>query len=378
MTKKEIKEKIKHLKNNIKIKKNKIQILSSHEKSIKIILNSVYGSMGATYSPYYDVDIAEAITISGQEVTKGAMKFVERYFNEHYSQPIDIEPVIIAGDTDSTYLNLNYLTEKVINGEKITLQNLPVVDKEIEKVRHVLNKWCENELSKNVFHAYKCDRLHFEREVISDISYFLRKKHYICHLIDIEGQTPEEGEDFKYKGLAIVKSTYPKFAKDIMHYIFEKTIKENLTEMEYLNYISEKYEEFKNLPIDDISIYQNVNTESPSKDFLISVKGDTYGAKSSLYYNQIIEKLHLEHKYDLIVKKSKVRIVSLNSANIYGLSTIAYPEIYPDEFNDIFTVNYRKQFDKIVLKPLDNFIECNNWSRWSPEMSEVEVNIMSL
>ena len=311
-------------------------------------------------------------------MTKGAVEFVEQYFNEHYSQPIDIEPVTVAGDTDSVYLNLRYLTEKVINGDKITLQNLPIVHKDVEKVRHALNNWCKNDLSKTIFHAYKNDRLVFEREIISDVSYFLKMKHYICHLIDIEGQTPEEGKDFKYKGLAIVRSTYPNFAKDIMHTVFEDTIKNGMTESDYINLMNEKYEEFKNLPMVDISTYQNVNTQSESEHFLSTNKGDTAGAKSVLIYNQLIERLKLKRKYDLVPIKMKVRIAFINPANSYGIDTIAFPDIWPEEFNELFTIDYRRQFEKIVVKPLDNFIECNKWCRWSPEMSESAINIMDL
>ena len=360
-----------------KIKKE-FQQCKSSQQVFKIILNSTYGTLGTPYSPYYDVDVAEAVTITGQSVTKGAVAYLEEYFHKKYNHPIE-EPLVAAGDTDSCYLNIKYLTTYVLGeGRRITLQDVPKINKELEVVRKEINKWCKK-ISKEEFYGYKTDRLLFEREIICDVAYFFAKKNYFCHLLDVDGYTPEEGKDFKYKGIALVRSTYPEWSKKVMKNVFEKTIKENWNEQKFINYMNDVYEEFKNLPIIDIATYQNVNQDpNDSSGFLTTKKGDTAGVKGAIFYNQLIERLNLKNNYDLATRGMKLRLLYLNSANKFGISNIAFPEIWPKEFDKIFTPDYKKQFDKNILKPLDIFCECNNWSRWNPEQAEYAVDIMSL
>ncbi|MBW3020713.1 hypothetical protein KY334_05430 [Candidatus Woesearchaeota archaeon] len=358
--------------------KQQIERLDTQQVVFKIILNSVYGSTGTPYSPYFDPDIAEAITLSGQKIIKSAISFIEKFFQEKYNHPVNDERVIIAGDTDSNYINLHYLTKYVLGeGQNITHKNLSKVNKEIELVREKLNKWCK-EISKKIFFAYKDDRIKFEREIICDIAYFFKKKNYLAHILDKEGIRPSKEKEFKFTGIALVRSTYPAFAKNIIKTVYQRSIIENWNESQFVQYMNEQYDKFRECGPEDIAKHRGINTEDNSEVFLVAEKGTTGDAKAALYYNQLIQKLKLTHKYDLITKGSQIRLIYLNAANEFGLKVMAFPDKWPKEFDEFFCINYKKQFETVVLKPLEHFITCNHWSKWDSQQADFVCDLDSL
>ena len=68
--------------------------------ALKILINSAYGTLGTTYSPIYDVRLAEAITLTGQFANRSTAEFINEYFRKTYQIPEDFN-VTISGDTDS-------------------------------------------------------------------------------------------------------------------------------------------------------------------------------------------------------------------------------------------------------------------------------------
>lgn len=82
MTKEEIKNKIAELKkerDNLKVLSN-IQDLKQH--AYKIFLNSSYGVLGSAYYSCFDLDNAEAVTLSGQTVIKEMVRYVNEILNK--------------------------------------------------------------------------------------------------------------------------------------------------------------------------------------------------------------------------------------------------------------------------------------------------------
>ena len=77
----------------------------------KICLNSLYGALGNQYFRHYRLENAEAITCTGQV----AIRWIERKLNEFVKVTLQTERVdyVIASDTDSIYLNLGPLVDRV-------------------------------------------------------------------------------------------------------------------------------------------------------------------------------------------------------------------------------------------------------------------------
>lgn len=79
----------------LKMKKDSLEYQNAHYRqyAFKVLANSMYGIMGASFSRYYKKELAEGITLTGQYLIKMSAKwFEERGFQ------------IIYGDSDSLYL----------------------------------------------------------------------------------------------------------------------------------------------------------------------------------------------------------------------------------------------------------------------------------
>ena len=82
MTKEQIKARIKQLKKQ----KQRLEYLSesqdTRQHAYKILLNSSYGVLGSVFYSCYDLDNAEAVTLSGQTVTREMVRFTNILLNE--------------------------------------------------------------------------------------------------------------------------------------------------------------------------------------------------------------------------------------------------------------------------------------------------------
>ena len=109
----------------------------------KISLNSAYGAIGNQYFRYYKLANAEAITLSGQV----SIRWIENRMNKYLNKVLKTDEVdyVIASDTDSIYLNMGPLVDKVYTGR----------EKTNEGVVAFLDKVCEMELEKYIDGSYE-------------------------------------------------------------------------------------------------------------------------------------------------------------------------------------------------------------------------------
>ena len=108
----------------------------------KIQLNSAYGAIGNQYFRYYNLANAEAITLSGQV----SIRWIENKMNKYLNKVLKTDGVdyVIASDTDSIYLNLGPLVERVFEGR----------EKDDESIVGFLDKVCKVELEKYIENSY--------------------------------------------------------------------------------------------------------------------------------------------------------------------------------------------------------------------------------
>lgn len=106
------------------------------EQAIKILINSLYGYLGSPYSRFFNIYIAEAITLTGQTIIRTSAKTI----NEDLNKITGVEKDRIIGvDTDS----LVHSSSIYINNSEITIgdyfnsiitDNISNNEKEIKKV----------------------------------------------------------------------------------------------------------------------------------------------------------------------------------------------------------------------------------------------------
>jgi len=361
------KEQIKNLKEQIKV-----QTLLSNVW--KIVLNSTYGVSGNKFCPWYNKDLAEAVTLTGQQIVTKAGTFVNNYIVTHYQGNADLN-YIIAGDTDSIYINIesicNYFYKKLLR--ECNKREITHIFHECVTMKNQLNEYSKSVMEKD-YHALNINRIEFAFEIVADVGMFFKKKRYLLHIIyEDESRTNK----FKYKGISLQRSTYPILTKQIVKTVYEQSILQNWNENTFRNFIEKNWQNFKTYDWNDIALHKSANVYREPLGFLTADKGTTGHAKALIYYNQLITKLGLTNKYDLISLNEKMRVIYILNNNEYNIEVIGFNQIIPDEFKKIFQINYIKMFELLVKQPLEDFCEIMKWQ--FPEcQNEVQLDIMKI
>lgn len=95
---------------------------SNLSQAIKILMNSFYGVMGSSGCRFYQEDLPDAITGSGQWLLKTVISFLEAMGLQ-----------VLYGDTDSLFVQLPNREEYVENGEKLVAQINIFLEKKLQK-----------------------------------------------------------------------------------------------------------------------------------------------------------------------------------------------------------------------------------------------------
>ena len=225
---------------------------SNFQQARKICLNSLYGALGNQYFRHYKLENAEAITLTGQV----AIRWIERKLNEYINMVLSTNNVdyVIASDTDSIYLNLGPLVERIdTNGM------------DSERIVHVLNQFSENKIVPFIDESYKelseylqCyeETLVMKRECIAEKGIWTAKKRYILNVWDNEGVRYNEPK-LKMMGIEAVRSSTPapcrKYISDALKIIMEGT------EDELISYVETCRTEHSQLPPEEVAFPRSAN-----------------------------------------------------------------------------------------------------------------------
>ena len=123
----------------------------------KIALNSAYGVLGNQYFKYFDVRHVEGITMAGQLTIRWIERDVNAYLNKLLKTNNDV--YVVASDTDSIYIKLDSVVNKIFKDKSDNKKIVKVLDKFCEeKLQPYIDKsfsqsWqiCESIRSKNVY-----------------------------------------------------------------------------------------------------------------------------------------------------------------------------------------------------------------------------------
>ena len=332
----------------------------SVQYAYKINLNSLYGYMGNAYAPMGDDDIASSVTLTGQAVIKkSADLFVESLKNRHSDiSESELENSIVYGDTDSLLLSLKCLTRygiDLMDGDSINEKFMEYCNYIENYINDGMFTWASEHLRS------KDPRFIFKRETICDAGIFLKKKYYVLHMIDDEGFKTDK---FKYRGVSVVKTTMPKKLKPYLKEIIETMIRtKNKNDSDAL--FKQAYDTFKTLPIEIISRLSGINTFNKYSDACDGIQKMASGMqehmRSAHYHNELLKSLNLEGKYPKLKQGDKIRYVSVQKPNKFNIDVIAYASKYPEEFSEIFKIDYEKMFDNLMYRNIEFFYKAVGW-----------------
>ena len=334
--------------------KNEIARCHNIQWAKKIALNSAYGAIGNQYFRYYDVRQATAITSSGQLVIRHIEKEVNNYMNKILET--ENEDYIVASDTDSIYLKLNSLVDKVCK-DKTTEQKVDFIDKVAQQKIEPFIEKCFNNLA-DYTNAFE-QRMVMKREVISDKAIWTAKKRYMLHVLDDEGIRLTKPK-MKIMGIEAVKSSTPEVCRGkIKEAIDIMMTKDNDT---LIKFVADFREEFNQMTPEQISFPRSCNNlrkYRSSKD--IFIKGTPIHVKGALIYNQKIKEHKIDHIYPEIQEGDKIKFIKLKSRNPFKNDVISYITKLPREFKLNEYIDRDVQFEKTFITPLSFILESIGW-----------------
>lgn len=341
-------------------------VYSTSQLVKKILLNSYYGATGSPYFSLYDKRLAQATTLTGQcfirTVIRNASRFIKMLAQD---KTTDDETMVIAGDTDSGYLNIYPVYKKLIEDNNKTLDENERTDfydilcKGIEKKSI---EPCIATMAKafNVFQ--NC--LKMKRETICAgakktgyCGFWVAKKRYALLVNDNEGFRYVHPK-LKVMGLSQVQSSTPKVCRDNLQHATKLMIEEG--EEAVRKYAKEVYAEFINKKDEEIAFPRSVSDVEKYSYHDKPIKGAPVQSKAAINHNFLLKKFHLENVLQPIRDGDKLKFLYLNQ-NPYGFDVIGFKETLPKEFGLNKYINKDMHFEKAFKKPLTDMMNACGW-----------------
>ena len=337
--------------------KNKIARYDNLQLAKKVSLNSAYGALGSQYFRFYDLRMALGVTTAGQL----SIRWIEAKINQYMNKLLDSDKdYVIASDTDSIYLRLGELVEKVY-GNKSGVSE--------QKIIEFMDKVCEEKLQPHIDKSYTeladyvhafAQKMQMKREGLANKGIWTAKKRYILNVFNNEGVQYKEPK-MKVMGLEMIKSSTPAAIREKMKKSIDIMI--NGTESDIHKFIEDFRSEFKQLPAEDISFPRGLNgLKEYSDNVTLYKKGTPIHVKGAILYNTKLKAMKLDKKYPLIQEGEKIKFTYLKQPNPMKDTVISYPNRLPVEFGLQEFIDYDTQFNKAFLEPIKVILDCMNWS----------------
>ena len=305
--------------------------------------------------------MAEGITTSGQLSIRWMANEFNKYMNKLMKSDKDY---VIAIDTDSIYLSLEDLVEKVCEG-KTTEQKIKYMDKICEEIFQPFIDTTYQKLA-DYMNAYS-QKMIMKREVLADKGIWTAKKRYILNVHNSEGVQFAKPK-LKVMGLEMVKSSTPAVIRD--------KLKESVTvildgdQKALHRFIDNFRKEFMKMPVEDIAFPRGVNGMMTYRGSPIYAKGTPIHVRGALLFNHHCKRLGIDRKYQAIRDGDKIKFVYVRKPNPFQEDVIAFPQELPKEFGIHSFIDYDLQFQKVFLDAMQTVIEPLGWK--TEEQSSIE------
>ena len=325
------------------------------QQAKKVSLNSAYGAIGNQYFRFFDIRIAEAITLGGQL----SYKWIEQHINTYLNRIVGSEGVdyVIAGDTDSMYLHMDAVVKKFVKNTDDRHKVIDILDKICEEKIQPFIDNSYQELADYV-HAYE-QKMQMKRESLCDRAIWTAKKRYVLNVYDEEGVKYKEPK-VKTVGLETNRSTTPAIVRKKMRECLKIILNEDNAAA--IKFIDQFRNDFKNYSVEDISSPSGVNgIAKNTNEVTMFNSGTSIHCKGAILYNHILKEKGLTRKYPLIQDGEKIKYVLLKQPNPYRNNTIAFMNKLPPELELDEYVDYNAQFERTFIDPMRGLLSCIGW-----------------
>ena len=322
----------------------------------KIQLNSAFGAIGNEYFRYYDLDLAEAITVSGQL----SIRWIEEQLNGFLNASFKTGnyDYVVASDTDSIYLRLENLVQRVMPNETDDSKIAKYLEKVSQELVQPFIDKKYDELSRKM-NAYE-NKMHMKREAIANKGIWTAKKRYMLNVMIGEDGVVLKKPEMKIMGIETSRSSTPRVVRAAL--TDSISIIMNGTQEEIISYISDFKNKFKAQRPEDISYPRSCNGLKDYHDpTTIFRKSTPIAVRGSLVYNHHLRNKKMDKKYPIINEGDKIKFIYLKMPNPIGENVIAFMSRIPSEFGLDKYIDFNTQFDKSYLDPLKAILDCIGW-----------------
>ena len=336
----------------------------------KIMLNSLYGVLGLPSFRFYDVDNAEATTITGQTVIKTTEMIANQYYKSIIGEDGDYN---VYTDTDSVFYQALPLV-KARNpqiDENSDEEMVPAILSVAQEVQTHINKVYDT-MSKKLFNV-DSHRFDIKQETIAKGGFWVSKKRYAQWIIN-DNTVPCDHMDVK--GLDVKRSSFPTYFKKVMETVLldilkgvdkeiidDKilTFKDKMTDQNFVDI-------GKNSSIKEMSKYMKRKKQYALGEF---EKGTPAHNKSAITYNQLLKHFNVPFKYEPMKDGDKIKWVYLKK-NPLGLDTVAFTgHNDPPQINQFIQqyIDYDLIWEKELENKITDFYNAMNWDKPNPNLA---------
>jgi len=336
----------------------------NYEQSIKRILNSIYGAFGNEHFYFFNINIAESITLQGQDAILYTEQMLNLYFNKFWHKDTEVheqmgitlkgevlKPVVIYIDTDSCYVSFEEAIAKSDwkGSEKDFIMQLYNA-RLMKYLVNVLQRYADKFGTENF--------LSFDMESIAKNAIWLAKKKYIQNLVWTDPDIHYENlSNIKVKGWATVQASTPTGSRKILQEALILIFKSDIVRMDdIVKFLKEKKKQFKLEDIENICYNLRMNNYEKyvlddMKSFELA-KGSGPNVKGAGFHNYLLNNSKHKNKYQLLASGERLKLYHTDDkrCEVFSYSAGSYPyEFAPN-------LDYETQFEKSVIDPLNHVL----------------------
>ena len=349
--------------------------LDLEQLAIKLLINSIYGAFGNKWFYFYNVDLAQSITLQGQDLIKFTIKAVNFYFRERWHvdtelheklgitqydiQKVDTDAAIYT-DTDSIYVYFGGAIDSIKGMPKLTEDEYLNMCIKIDEYR--LAEYFNTAFDKYGKHFNTINQQNFELETLSAKAMWLKKKNYALRVAyepnPDQRLLKQDNKEYEvFKGLEMIKGSYPIWARDHLTKLTKIILEKGKAvdpERDLLPLFENIKKEMKLKSTDELAqtfscrVYDKYVKSEKKLELL---KGIPIYARAAAYYNHLLVVNELTGKYEKVKEGEKIKYY-YPKENEQDWDVFAYsPGNYPSEV--ALPMDYDKQFFSLIVEPIN-------------------------
>lgn len=369
---------------------DRIKALDMQQYAIKIIINSLYGAFGNKYFYFYDPDIAQSITVQGQDLIKFSIKAVNHYAMNKWHLDTELheklglagcvitkvnKEVAIYADTDSTYVNFLPMVLS-IQGRKYNSDEAVHLVKDIIDYR--IASYLDMAFEKYADVHNTTNQMEFKLESISTVGIWVAKKSYVVKVAMEDGFFLHEPK-IKATGIAMAKPSFPSYGRENQRKIVDVLLSKGYStvlEKDVIPMMVGMRKAFEHMELEDVCYNKNISVYDKyvfDDKSLVMPKGMPFGTRAALYHNNLIS-VTGNMKYQKIREGDKVKLYYAKHPQDPTMDVFAFmPGNYP-EF--AFPMDRDMQFFSLVVEPINALLESMNMQLITSELKrDVKYNM---